>query len=73
MVWPEAPAAVLDHATGDAVVVLGRVRRRFFRTGGATASRTELVAERVAAAGERRRARGVLLAAGTRVVEAATR
>jgi single-strand DNA-binding protein len=28
-------------------VVTGRVRRRFFRSGGATASRTEVVAERV--------------------------
>lgn len=34
-------------AADDPVVVLGRVRRRFFRAGGATASRTEVVAERV--------------------------
>lgn len=32
---------------GDAVLVVGRVRRRFFRAGGATASRTELVADRI--------------------------
>lgn len=39
---------------GDEVAVLGRVRRRFFRAGGATASRTEVVAERLAN-GRRRR------------------
>jgi single-strand DNA-binding protein len=33
--------------SGDEIVVTGRVRRRFFRAGGVTASRTEVVAERV--------------------------
>jgi single-strand DNA-binding protein len=42
---PPASAAALDE--GSEVVVTGRVRRRFFRSGGATASRTEVVAERV--------------------------
>ena len=41
-------------AAGTEVVVTGRVRRRFFRAGGTTASRTEVVAEAVVAA--RRRA-----------------
>lgn len=45
--WPGAPARVLRLAEGEAVVVTGRVRRRFFRAGGATASRTEVVAEAV--------------------------
>ena len=36
-----------DLAAGDAVVVTGVVRRRFFRAGGATASRTEVVADHV--------------------------
>ena len=40
--------------SGDEVVVVGRVRRRFFRAGGATSSRTEIVADRVVPA--RRRA-----------------
>jgi single-strand DNA-binding protein len=38
---------------GDEVVVVGRVRRRFFRAGGATASRTEVVASRVMRASRR--------------------
>jgi single-strand DNA-binding protein len=38
----------------DDVVVIGRVRKRFFRSGGATQSRTEVVASRVVPA--RRRA-----------------
>ena len=38
---------------GDEVVVTGRVRRRFFRAGGVTASRTEVVADSVVAASKR--------------------
>ena len=34
-------------AVGDRVVVVGRVRRRFFRAGGATRSATEVVARAV--------------------------
>jgi single-strand DNA-binding protein len=37
--------AALD--VDEEVVVLGRVRRRFFRTGGGTQSRTEVVADQV--------------------------
>jgi single-strand DNA-binding protein len=33
--------------TGQALLAVGRVRRRFFRVGGATQSRTEVVAEKV--------------------------
>src|SRR3954452_13793757 len=46
------PVSVLDPAAwvealdvGDEVVVLGSVRRRFFRAGGSTASRVEIEAE----------------------------
>jgi single-strand DNA-binding protein len=39
---------------GDRVVVVGRVRRRFFRAGGTTASRTEVVADRFVRAGRAR-------------------
>ena len=39
--------AVLRLEAGDEVVVLGKVRRRFFHAGGASASRTEVVADRV--------------------------
>ena len=53
VVWfdPRRPARL--HA-GDAVVVAGAVRRRFFRAGGATVSRTEVVADTVARAGSNR-------------------
>jgi single-strand DNA-binding protein len=48
-----APVAWLDPphpprvAAGDDVVVVGQVRRRFFRAGGVTQSRTEVVAAAV--------------------------
>jgi single-strand DNA-binding protein len=46
--WFDPPSRLPAVGQGDEVVVLGRVRRRFFRTAaGATASRTEVVAERV--------------------------
>ena len=46
VVWirPRRPPAV---ATADAVVVIGHVRRRFFRAAGGAASRTEVVASTV--------------------------
>ena len=40
---------------GDSVVVTGTVARRFFRAGGVTQSRTEVVADRVVPATHRRR------------------
>jgi len=45
---------------GDEIVVVGRVRRRFFRAGGATASRVELEAGFVARAGDRRQVRAAV-------------
>jgi hypothetical protein len=42
---------------GDEIVVVGRVRRRFFRAGGATASRVELEADVLARASDKRRVR----------------
>jgi single-strand DNA-binding protein len=44
----DPPAAVSRLIEGDEVVVIGRVRRRFFRAAGVTQSRTEVVAERIA-------------------------
>lgn len=65
--WLAAPASAVDLEVGDKVVVVGRVRRRFFRSGGATQSRTEVVADRVIPARHRVRAAqaitGVLRAA----------
>jgi single-strand DNA-binding protein len=43
----EAPEAVPEWAAGEELLVVGRVRRRFFRAGGGTQSRTEVVAEKV--------------------------
>jgi len=58
------PVAVVDPAawveeidTGDELVVLGTVRRRFFRAAGGTASRVEVEAGIVAPARDRRRLR----------------
>lgn len=47
VVWFEPSEVGAALAAGDAVVVVGRVRRRFFRSGGSTQSRTEVVAQRV--------------------------
>lgn len=54
--WFDAPVSGRNLGPGTDVVVVGSVRRRFFRAGGATQSRTEVVAERIVAA---RRARDV--------------
>jgi len=46
--WPDAPLGSVDKLeAGSEVIVTGRVRRRFFRSGGATQSRTEVVASTV--------------------------
>lgn len=45
--WIGAPPTAAGWAIGDDVLVVGRVRRRFFRAGGATQSRTEVVAATV--------------------------
>lgn len=54
--WLEAPASAADLPVDEEVVVVGRVRRRFFRAGGATQSRTEVVADRVVPSRHRVRA-----------------
>ena len=51
--WPDPPAWASALDAGAEVAVLGRVRRRFFRSGGATQSRTEVVASRVVRASAR--------------------
>lgn len=47
VVWFAPPPRASALEADAAVVVLGRVRRRFFRSGGSTQSRTEVVAETV--------------------------
>jgi single-strand DNA-binding protein len=55
------PAAWIEELEpGTEIVVVGRVRRRFFRAGGATASRVEVEADVVARATDRRRVRAAL-------------
>lgn len=61
--WMDPPPAGLPVEPGDDVVVLGRVARRFFRSGGATQSRTEVVAEQVVAASNRRQVNRALATA----------
>jgi single-strand DNA-binding protein len=53
------PAWVEALDTGDEVVIAGAVRRRFFRSAGATASRVEIEAEIVCRARDRRRSKGL--------------
>ncbi len=67
--WPDAPAAADALAAGDDVVITGRVRRRFFRSGPATQSRTEVVAARVVPARQAKRARTTLDRAVADLVE----
>ena len=45
--WFDPPAAAARLDEGDEVLVTGRVRRRFFRAGGRTQSRTDVVADAV--------------------------
>lgn len=65
--WADPPAwaSVLD--AGTEVAVLGRVRRRFFRAGGVTQSRTEVVASRVVRASARAKVRAMLEEAADRL------
>ena len=59
VVWdPPTATELLD--VGDEVVVVGRVRRRFFRTGAGSASRVEIEAEQVVPAANRRRVQAVI-------------
>lgn len=71
VVWFAAPssAALLD--ADDRVVVIGRVRRRFFRAGGSTQSRTEVVAEIVLPATQAKRVRTALQSVASKVTQAA--
>jgi single-strand DNA-binding protein len=67
VVWLGAPTSAVDHDVDDVVLVIGRVRRRFFRAGGATQSRTEVVADVVVPTRLAKRARAALAAACTRL------
>lgn len=60
VVWFGAPASAAGLDVEDAVVVVGRVRRRFFRLGAVTQSRTEVVADAVVPATQRKRVEAAL-------------
>jgi single-strand DNA-binding protein len=53
--WMEAPATAAGMAAGDEVVVVGRVRRRWFRRASATESRVEVAAGVVIPARQRKK------------------
>jgi single-strand DNA-binding protein len=63
--WPDPPAWASALDAGAGVVVLGRVRRRFFRAGGVTQSRTEVIAARVVRSSARRRVQALREEAAT--------
>ena len=54
--WMDAPATAAQLGMGEEVVVVGRVRRRFFRTGAGTQSRTEVAAATVVPTRQAKRA-----------------
>jgi single-strand DNA-binding protein len=61
--WFDAPAGAADLEPDSEVVVVGRVRRRFFRAGGSTQSRTEVVAEHVVPVRQAKKAQRAVLGA----------
>ncbi|HEX2700188.1 MAG TPA: single-stranded DNA-binding protein [Acidimicrobiales bacterium] len=67
VVWPDAPAAATALDVDQEVVVVGRVRRRFFRADGSTQSRTEVVADVVVPASQTKRANAALARALARL------
>lgn len=65
------PAQLGVLVPGTEVVVIGTVRRRFFRVGGATQSRTEVVADAVIPARRPTRVAAALRAAAERLLDGA--
>ncbi len=68
--WPGAPGSVLTLDAGAEVVVIGHVARRFFRAGGGTQSRTEVVAHGVYPGGRSKRLAAALGTAAEEVLAA---
>ena len=60
VVWFGAPPSAAELTADTEVVVTGRVRRRFFRAGGSTQSRTEVVADAVVPTRQRKKARAAI-------------
>lgn len=72
VVWFDPPASVRGLGAGTEVVVSGLIRRRFYRVGATTSSKTEVVASRGARAGRRRAVSRIADAVIAAVDEAAT-
>jgi single-strand DNA-binding protein len=70
VVWFGAPASAAGLDVEEAVVVVGRVRRRFFKAGERTQSRTEVVADAVVPATQRKRVEAALRKAHASLGEA---
>ena len=61
--WPTPAPGAEGWAAGEEILVVGRTRRRFFRAGGRTESRTEVLAEVVVPTRRSAAARKALAAA----------
>jgi single-stranded DNA-binding protein len=61
--WFRAPARAAALDVDEEVLVVGRVRRRFFTSGGATQSRTEVVADAVVPTRQNKRMAAALVRA----------
>jgi single-strand DNA-binding protein len=70
--WFEAPARAANLDVDDCILVVGRVRRRFFRASGVTQSRTEVVADEVVPTRQRRRVQASLRRAMAQLEAAAS-
>src|SRR3954447_13331129 len=60
VVWLNPPASAEDYDVDERVVVVGRVRRRFFQAAGRTQSKTEVVADAVVRERQAKRAEAAL-------------
>lgn len=61
VIWPDASAGAEDLEPDTELVVIGRTRRRYFKAGGFTQSRTEVVATHVVPARQVKRAARLVL------------
>jgi single-strand DNA-binding protein len=67
VVWHDPSASDVAASTaGTEVIVVGTVRRRFFRAGGVTQSRTEVVVDRLVPARRRATTRSLLASVAKR-------
>jgi hypothetical protein len=55
VVWLDAPRTAIDMTMGEEVVVVGRVRRRWFKRGPVSESRVEVAARRVVPSRQRKK------------------